>query len=475
MRIVCVPRARYLRALVAVWLVVLVGAGAAVASGGPVGTEPAPGAYLRGGPSALRLQFSAPLEPYFLVLQLWQDTRVSSLPARIDPTDPDAVIATVPRNLAPPGTAWVRWRVLTGDGHVSGGHYAVEIGRASSVSPPPPALTSPFGGWIAGIGRLLVLVGLVAALGLVVLRWGVAGPAWQAGGVVGPGRPDDRSAFRDRTMSTLATGARTWWHAWWGALAAWLAGALMIAVGTAWWVGDGVSGLGVIVAHTRVGHAADALVVAGLCAAAASRLLRGRAGADTANPPLGWGVAMGVWAAAGIGLMSWVGHASDGTDVTINIAADALHGVASAAWLGGLLGLLVLVVGPGQRLAEGDRVRLLAAAVVRFSSMAIFCVAVLAITGTYRALAELSSLSQLVTTEYGIALCVKLGIFGVMLAAGGYSRIILHPRLERAALGLDPHERGASRALRTSLRVELALAAALMVSVAVLLAATPPG
>ena len=173
--------------------------------------------------------------------------------------------------------------------------------------------------------------------------------------------------------------------------------------------------------------------------------------------------------------MSWAGHASDGTDVVINIGADALHGIAAAAWLGGLVGLLILVVGPAQTLAEGDRVRLLAAAVVRFSSLAILSVAVLVVTGTYRALAELDSLSQLVTTGYGIALVVKLGIFAVMLGAGGYSRIVLHPRLERAALGLDDHDRGASRALRTSLRVELALAAALMVAVGVLVAMTPSG
>ena len=72
-------------------------------------------------------------------------------------------------------------------------------------------------------------------------------------------------------------------------------------------------------------------------------------------------------------------------------------------------------------------------------------------------------------------LVIKLGIFGLMLAAGGYSRIILHPRLERAALGLDPGDRGASRALRTSLRVELGMALALMMTVAALLAMTPAG
>ena len=40
------------------------------------------------------------------------------------------------------------------------------------------------------------------------------------------------------------------------------------------------------------------------------------------------------------------------------------------------------------RLADGDRVRLAAAVVVRFSALALTAVAVLVVTGVYRALAE---------------------------------------------------------------------------------------
>ena len=53
--------------------------------------------------------------------------------------------------------------------------------------------------------------------------------------------------------------------------------------------------------------------------------------------------------------------------------------------------------------------------------------------------------------------------------------MIVHPRLERTALGLDPSDRGAAEALRVSVRAELVLAAALMVSVAVLVSLPPPG
>ena len=96
-------------------------------------------------------------------------------------------------------------------------------------------------------------------------------------------------------------------------------------------------------------------------------------------------------------------------------------------------------------------------------------------TGVYRALAELGSVGDVADSAYGRALLVKLGLFAVLLAGGAYNRLVAHPRLERAALGLDPGDRGAAAALRVSVRAELALAAALMVSVAVLVSLPPPG
>ena len=462
-------------AVLAACALLAAGPGVAAAATGVVAADPPPGAHLAGTPSALRMQFAAPVESRFIVLEFWQDGHVASLPGRIDPTDPQAVIAAMRRVAGAPGQAWVGYRVLTADGHVVGGRYPVQVGAGGTAAPAPARLTSAAGAWLTGIGRGLALAGLVVALGLVVLRWGIAGPAWDAGGVVGPGRPDDRAAFRGRTLTALTRGAGAWWAAWWGALGAWLLGAVLMGGGLCWWLGVGGSGLGTLLVHTRTGHAVDLLVIIAAVTALAAAVLRRRPGAARPDVRQGWGIGLGLGAAAGLVVVSWQGHASDGTDVSINITADAIHAIATAAWIGGLVGLLVLVVGPAQILAADDRVRLLAGAVVRFSSLAIASVTVLVITGTYRALAELSSLAQLVTTGYGIALTVKLGIFAVMLAAGGYSRIALHPRLERTALGLDPDERGASRALQASLRAELALAAALLVAVAILVAMTPPG
>ena len=183
---------------------------------------------------------------------------------------------------------------------------------------------------------------------------------------------------------------------------------------------------------------------------------------------------LGVGPLAALWSISASGHASTGGDATLNVAIDLLHGLATAAWLGGLVGLAVLAIPAAWSLADADRVRFAAAVVVRFSALALTAVAVLVITGVYRALAEVS-VGELTSTGYGRALLVKLGLFAVLLVGGAYNRMVVHPRLERAALGLDPGDRGAAAALRVSVRAELVVAAALMVSVAVLISLPPPG
>ena len=212
---------------------------------------------------------------------------------------------------------------------------------------------------------------------------------------------------------------------------------------------------------------AGALAAAALAGAALCR--RG--------PPaaIGPALALGLPPAAALVAISWAGHASSGGDRTANIVIDAIHNLATAAWLGGLLGLAVLALPAVRALPEPDRARLGAGIVVRFSA--------LALDGRGRAGGDrrlpgprrAGAGGGDADSGYGRALLVKLGLFAVLLGGGAYNRLVAHPRLERAALGLDPDDRGAAAALRVSVRAELALAAALMVSVAVLVSLPPPG
>ena len=153
--------------------------------------SPQPGAVVVTLPSQVRIRFVAPVEGRLAVLEYWQDRRIVSGPVRVDANDPQLITAPIPHLGVQVGTGWVRYRVLTGDGHVFAGVYPVQIAPVRAAAKPagaPAGLGSGVGAWITGVGRGLVLAGLVLALGLTVLRWGVAGPAWKTGGVVPPGR-----------------------------------------------------------------------------------------------------------------------------------------------------------------------------------------------------------------------------------------------------------------------------------------------
>ena len=233
--------------------------------------------------------------------------------------------------------------------------------------------------------------------------------------------------------------------------------------------------LGTLLTDTRWG-VAWIVQVAGVATAAivaAALRLRPRE-AFAPDPPPAWGLAIGgALAAAGVAV-SWSAHASSGTDASLGIGIDAIHLIAGGLWLGGLVGLLTMLPRARRNLSETDGLRLSAAIIVRFSGLAIACVGILVVTGVYRALAELRSFSDLVDTAYGQALLVKLLIFGVLLIGGVYNRLVLHPRLERAALGLRPDDGGAGERLRVSVTAEIVVAVALIIVVAILVSLPPP-
>jgi putative copper export protein len=257
------------------------------------------------------------------------------------------------------------------------------------------------------------------------------------------------------------------------ATGAWFLGLLLTPVALLRCLREGPGELGTLLGDTAFGSAWRVQAYAFVILLVSALVVRFRvtSGALPLLPGfafLGIGPVVALWA------ISDAGHAATGGDETLNIGIDLVHELATAAWLGGLVGLVVLAIPAAGALADPDRVRLAAAVVVRFSALALTAVAVLVVTGVYRALAEVD-VGDLLDTGYGRALLVKLALFAVLLAGGAYNRMVVHPRLERAALGLDPDDRGAAAALRVSVRAELAVAAALMVSVAVLVSLAPPG
>lgn len=409
----------------------------------------------------IRLAFDAPLESAFGDVEVLNpDGRPVGGAPRLLPGDDQTVVVAVEEGQE---VRRVRWRVLSKDGHVTAG----VLGDPFTDTPDSPVATV-----LTAVGRGLLITGFAVVLGLVVLRWWVVGPAWRQGGLVPPGRRDDGDAFRERAFPVLEWASNRWWAALWAGVAAAALGVGLVAGGTmrslrSW-------DLGTLITETRIGLALLVMLLACVATAVAGVLVTRRRDGDDPLPPAWQALALGAPSLVALVAVSWSGHAATGGDETLNVLLDAVHNLATAAWVGGLVGLLALLLSAGRRLDPADRTRLVSAGVVRFSTLGVIAVALLAVTGVYRALAELDSLGDLVDTRYGLALLVKLVLFGGMLASAAYNRLVLHPRLERAGLGLDPDDRGAAAALRTSVRAELALAAGILAMVAILVSSPPP-
>lgn len=451
------------------WIVVLLGAITWPAAATPAALEVTPpeGAVLAAPPSAVRALQAAPVEPGLVRARVAGPRGMVATGATVPADDPQAVVVAVPRDGA--GTYRVAWWGMTTDGHPIAGTTAFAVRTATPAAAPVQPEGHDDAGVLAVLARFLVLVGVLGTAGMALVREWVMGGAWRSGGIAPPAR-DVAGDVRAAALSAAPRPVRRWWLTWWWLLGAWAAGLVValpvqaIAVGNQW-----ASLLG----DSRWGTAWVGLAVLAVVAALAGVVARR---ADEPLAPSGARMyALAIPGLVGAMLLSWSGHAASGSDATLGVAFDIVHGWATAAWLGGLVMLLVLGMPLLRAMPDTERVRFGAAMVVRFSAIAVVAVVILVVTGVYRALAELPSLDALWSTDYGLALLAKLIVFGVMLVLAGWNRLVLHPRLERAALGLgEPGAGDGIAALRASVRAEVALGAAVMLAVAVLVVLMPP-
>ncbi|RKN38016.1 copper resistance protein CopC [Streptomyces hoynatensis] len=108
-------------------------------------------------------------------------------------------------------------------------------------------------------------------------------------------------------------------------------------------------------------------------------------------------------------------HASTGRQTALAIPADIVHLLSVATWLGGLVTLLSLL--------HGAPATPPAAAVRRFSGLALGSVAALAATGLYQSWRQVGlSWSALTGTSYGKLLILKVALVAGVLAVAFFSR-----------------------------------------------------
>jgi copper resistance protein D len=166
--------------------------------------------------------------------------------------------------------------------------------------------------------------------------------------------------------------------------------------------------------------------------------------------------------------LAWGGHGVGGAGLggRIHLAADFVHLIAAAAWVGGLLPLALILAAAGASVTVAHAVSL------RFSVYGMIAVGVLLLTGAINTWYLAGSIRALTETDYGHLLLVKIILFLVMLALATVNRLWLTP-----ALTVNAGERPARRALRQLRRnvvIEIGAGVAILSLVAVL-GVTPPG
>ncbi|SFO53526.1 putative copper resistance protein D [Bradyrhizobium sp. Ghvi] len=173
---------------------------------------------------------------------------------------------------------------------------------------------------------------------------------------------------------------------------------------------------------------------------------------------------LGLAAAVGFACsLAWTGHAGStiGVEGYLHLAADALHVVAAAAWIGGLASLIAFLT----TTQIHDDTSLARDAVGGFSTLGVVSVGVVLLTGVVNAAILVGSLHALVATEYGRVLTLKIGSFAAMLAYAAINRLRLTPQL--AFIGQEQSSVALRRLIRNS-AIETALGLGILVMVGVL-------
>jgi putative copper resistance protein D len=260
----------------------------------------------------------------------------------------------------------------------------------------------------------------------------------------------------------------------WNRLLAWCALILAVASGAGWLflTAAAMSGekladvlpsgtLWTVVTQTIFGHAA----VARLGLAVALAVIFGPLFSLRSRNPVWLDFTAAFVAAAFAGGIAWGGHAAGGLGVEaiVHPAADVLHLVAAAAWVGALTPLFILLAVTGHAPDELDLAR---TATQRFSMLGMAAVATLLLTGLINSWYLVGSTEALLGTSYGHLLLYKLALFLGMVAIAAFNWSRLTPALVQTYNMAATQT--ARRRLYRSAMIEVAAGAIIIAIVAVL-------
>jgi copper transport protein len=434
---------RLLTLLALLWGVAALVPAAAGAHASLKAAAPQNGAVLDAAPERVVFRFSEGVEGSFGALRV-----VDERGRRVDDgavTRPDGrrdALAVGLRPGTPKGAFAATYRVVSADGHPVSGGVTFVVGRDVTAAPPDvreltEAQAAPAGiGTALSIARAVRYVGIGGAVGVPTLLLAVWAPLRRRGDIAAPA--DD--AFSRATGRALRSVALL------GAVGAAAALVLQTANAGGTGIGDALrpGPIGDVLGTRTGAWFAISLLALLALAGLAGRLARAT---DRLRAPLP--VAALVLLALLVLAPAVGGHAAASSPAWALVPIQTVHVAAMGAWVGGLLGLVLVLPRATRALPPGrPRMALLSAVLLRFSPIALVSVAALTVAGTGLALLHLTTLYDLTDTAYGRAILVKVVLLVVIIGIAVVQRELLLPRLKRLAAGEEP-EVGAPAATDT--------------------------
>ncbi|MFL5737698.1 MAG: copper resistance CopC/CopD family protein [Actinomycetota bacterium] len=351
---------------------------------------PAANSTLHNAPSQVTATFTEAPDPQLSYLHVLDSTGHQVDTARTQAVPGKPLELRLPLPSLPDGTYTVTWRTVSKvDGHVVGNSFAFGVGQAPAAPAggaavkavaPSPSVLSVVGKWglYAGVSVLFA----AGAVSLIVF-----------GGVVPGGRRTVLIAWvvLAAGYAAMLVAERSTLGIALGTLLGSEAGRPLVDLGIA----IGIALLPVILVALRPARWSLLLLAAGAAFVMLERVLGGHAAATQS--------------------FRW-----------FNVADQWIHILAVATWIGGLVLLFLHVVRNG----GGAEVR-------RFSTLAGFALAAVAVSGVFRAVDELGGWSawlHVLDSSFGVTLALKIALFLVLVALGAWNRYVNVPRATTTAV-----------------------------------------
>jgi copper transport protein len=420
-------------------------------------TVPLPSAVLNHSPPVVLLTYSEAVEPRFAIVSVTNasGTQESAGPPRRSASNPDTLV--VPLHRLTRGWYLVYWRAISVDGHPVRGAFTFAVGPNPGPAPqfPVPSTSETAATPRLITARGIAFVALMAAIGLFILRMGVARPVVR--------RVSD-TRLRAVSISFAVASA-----------VALVAIPVYVIISTADFALRSAFDLGNVLPLVRDsafgrGYLDLELSFALFVVAAAIAIWIDR----PARPKRSIAELLSVGgaylaAAATLVIPGLAGHAAQTGPRGAAVLADWAHVAAGSLWVGGLIGLLVL----WWSFPVARRVAGLMVCVPRFSNVAFVSVLVLIGSGVGAAIIHMPTLASMWQTSYGQAMLVKIGLLATALLLAAVNLLRTRPRLaaarERQEVGP-----GAAALLRRLVAGEVLLVVSAIVAAAVLSSLPPP-